>query len=791
MCQRQVNESLAIEATHYRHDLRPRASTPVLRTATAAFAALLVLHAWAPFSMSQVGPAPASSQLVADLDALLDGVAEISAPAGWGGLAVYDPDAFPVIVARPLEVEETVAVRAPVVAAGRWQVGRVVVLGHHGEYWSGYFERATLEASDTGRMITNALQWAAEVPGPRIGVVGADDLRAWLTEAGHNAVVATLTPESLGAVDVVATDMWNQNDRELEALSAFVRGGGLVAAGSGTWWADLHPGRDLASEFAGNRLLAPVGIQWSYGWLHRTSPKGYAALRPPPELTHGGVALDAFEAHEAGRRTLTQAEVDQASYSLVRTARCLPPGDTLLAPRLQALAGNTVWPSDAQPAGRDDRSRRLAATLFVSEHNRTPPESVGAHPAAHDFPGPVPADAPRITRILTIDASVPRWHSTGLYAPPGELITVKVPHEAAATDGFGIRVGVHSDSIWRLTEWKRMPEISRRFLISETTARVANAFGGLIYVDVPDNADIGSIVVEIEGAVAAPRYVRGETDPDAWRDEIRHAPAPWAEIEGRNMIVTTDSREVRGLDDPAAVAEVWDRVLDLNAELAAWSSPRKYPERFVVDRQISNGWMHAGYPLMAHLDQKSNLVNAAYVRSCAAYGSSPSMWALFHEVGHNHQSPDWTFDGTVEVTVNLFTLYVFDRLCGIVASSDAWADRDRSRAELMALYDFDDPDFEQWKSDPALALVMYEQMQEEFGWDAYRSVFATYRALSDEERPKNDDGKRDQWLVRFSRQVGRNLGPFFETWGVPTSQAARDSIADLPTWMPPDFPPAK
>ena len=448
------------------------------------------------------------------------------------------------------------------------------------------------------------------------------------------------------------------------------------------------------------------------------------------------------------------------------------------------MAWNTAWPSDRQPVGRDDLSRRLAAALFVSEHNHTPPESVRAHPAADDFPGPVPADAPRITRSLTIDTSVPRWHSTGLYAPPGELITVKAPPGAAAAEAFGIRVGAHSDRIWRRTAWKRMPEISRRFPISETTTLAANAFGGLIYVEVPDNADLGSIVVEIEGAVAAPRFVLGETDLAAWRDSIRHAPAPWAEIEGRNMIVTTDSREVRGLDDPAAVAEVWDRVLDLNAELAAWSSPRRYPERFVVDRQTSNGYMHAGYPLMAHLDQQANLVNAEHLRS-------ECNWGFYHEVGHNHQSPDWTFDGTVEVTVNLFTLYVYEFLCGIVPT-DHFPGSDKSYAEEMARhYNFDDPDFELWKRHPFLALIMYEQMQEAFGWEAYRSVFAAYRALPDEERPKNDGEKRDQWLVRFSRQVGRNLGPFFEAWGVPTSQTARDSIADLPPWLPPDFPPAK
>ena len=84
---------------------------------------------------------------------------------------------------------------------------------------------------------------------------------------------------------------------------------------------------------------------------------------------------------------------------------------------------------------------------------------------------------------------------------------------------------------------------------------------------------------------------------------------------------------------------------------------------------------------------------------------------------------------------------------------------------------------------------MYAQMQQAFGWDAYRQVFATYRALPNDERPKNDDEKRDQWLVRFSRTVGRNLGPFFDAWGIPTSKAARDTIADLPVWMPPNFPP--
>lgn len=107
----------------------------------------------------------------------------------------------------------------------------------------------------------------------------------------------------------------------------------------------------------------------------------------------------------------------------------------------------------------------------------------------------------------------------------------------------------------------------------------------------------------------------------------------------------------------------------------------------------------------------------------------------------------------------------------------------------MSQYDFDNPDFEQWKNVPFLAMVTYQQMQQAFGWDAFRNVFATYRALPEDERPKNDQEKRDQWLVRFSREVGHDLGPFFDAWGIPTSHEARSSLADLPTWLPEDFPP--
>ena len=93
-------------------------------------------------------------------------------------------------------------------------------------------------------------------------------------------------------------------------------------------------------------------------------------------------------------------------------------------------------------------------------------------------------------------------------------------------------------------------------------------------------------------------------------------------------------------------------------------------------------------------------------------------------------------------------------------------------------------DFTKWKSDPFLALEMYIQIREAFGWEPFKKVFAEYRSLKKGEHPQGDEAKHDQWMVRMSRAVGKNLGPFFTMWGVPTSETARASIKELPTWMP-------
>ncbi len=704
-----------------------------------------------------------------DLDALLDGVREIAAPGSIPGpVCAFGPDAFCVIAGTSGRA------RLAVVGASRLGEGRVVAYGHEG------LMGGAPDGADGLRLLVNAIGWASGgggVPG-RVAICGLGGLVETVTGAGlaPQRLAPGDLPAGLADVDVLIAHPGSIGADLVGAVLTFVRQGGGFITGVCPWGWEQVTGRNLRADLGGNQVLAAAGLMLADGMLGETGPKGYLADRVGLELAHAGRALEALEDHAAGRAALSQEDLNQVSTTLGTAARAVPPGDTLFLPRIKALCESPAArcvPAPDVPVTLDQPLARIAATLLAAELAEARPEAVAAHPSAEAFPGAVPADAPRVRRVLDVDTAVPDWHSTGLYAAPGEVIDVTVP-ESAAGRGLQVRIGCHTDEIWHLDAWKRFPEITRAFAMDHPTTRAANAFGGLVYIVVPRGCALGHIEVAIEGAVEAPLYVYGRTGRSAWRDTLRHAPGPWAELATDRVVITVPSSVIRELDDPEALLGFWNHVMDCCADLAAIPRERERPERYVADVQISAGYMHSGYPIMTHLDAAPLSVDVAKLKSLGS-------WGHFHEMGHNHQSGHWTFDGTGEVTVNLFSLYVSERACHLQAPAHpAVADELWTRVEAYRAA----PDFEKWKADPFLALAMYIQLQREFGWGAFTRVFAAYAAADPATLPRSDAEKRDQWMVRFSREVGRNLGPFFESWGVPVSVEAKASISDLPEWMP-------
>lgn len=735
----------------------------------------------APPSAVQSAPANFSKERAA----LLDGVTNIASPGVPGSFCIFSDRAFAVVGAK------SGGSRAAVVSAARAGKGRIVALAH-----GGYFGSARV--ADTGKLFKNALAWLAESKNKKpgeivVGIHGDDGLAVEFRQHGYPITI--LAGEGwigrLPVVDVLVTRAADFTKSEINQIQQFIEaGGGFLTSDLGWGWLQLNPGKTLA-DFPSNVLLRKYGIVYTGSYAEPDSEK-FISAGGNVELLEANAALDRMSAGPpAPNDKLKKKEVTQASFTLTEAARALPADDLLFLPKIEKLMkerGADLVPSEKKPLAAADGLARCLLTFEIRALERVPASQVTEHPAAKEFPGSVPAGASVVSKILTIDTKIPGWHSTGLYAAPGAKIKVMMPADALPVAGakskLKLQIGCHRDELWHLDAWKRVPDIVRTFDLDQKEVTAANAFGGPVYLDIPVSMNArrkdGGLVITIDGAVEAPRFILGKTSNDEWKTRERNLPAPWAELETEKVILTIPSSVARKVNDPEMLMKYWNSVLDGAADLYGRPRERERAERYVADIQISAGYMHSGYPIMTHLDGADHMTDLQILHSDKG-------WGVYHELGHNHQEGDWTFEGTGEVTNNIFSVYAIEMIAGAnVTNGDRSPEK---RAARMKPYFAAGARFETWKKEPFLALDMYMQIKDAFGWDIYKKVFADYRKLSKSDRPKNDNEKRDRWMISLSLAAGKNLGPFFVAWGVPTSDAARKSIEELPLWLPENFPP--
>jgi hypothetical protein len=717
----------------------------------------------------------------ADLAALLSNVTELIAPGAIPGpLSVFGDNAFVVVAGR------SESRRLPMIAASRFERGRAVAIGH-----DGFLAEEALKNPDNTQFLLNAVRWIMAMPTATVAVVERPYVADILEKAGLKVVRLTTAQlqsqiESPGfdAVLMNATALDDKAGVRLaQALTIFVRGGGGVMMDSLGWgWVQTHPGKTLSADHGGNKLLTRLGIAWADGFFEKTGEKGWKADSGPLELLHAKTALAALQSHADNTMPLSASDLAQVGQTLTSAIGPLPGDEPRFLPQVAALtkrfAGNTVF-----PIGVDQPVARLKTVLEQNAIRRGSAARQPAHISSGSFPGAVAFDAPRLeNQKVTVAGGVPGWQGTGLYAAPGAPLTVTVPPTLAGK-GLSVRIGCHEDTLWNLEKWERFPEITLSRPINQPTFKLTSAFGGTVYIDVPEGFAKDTLTVTISGAVAAPRFVRGVTSLADWRSSIRSAPGPWAELEGKNIILSVPSGVVRTLDDPEVLMAYWDEVSDLAAELYQIPKNRPRPERYVVDKQISAGYMHSGYPIMTYTDEIARrFVDLSVLRG----RSGEPNWGFYHELGHNHQREWWTWEGCGEVTNNLLSLYCTEKLNGDKIGHpglDPKIMRERQQAYLAA-----GAPYAKWQDDPFLALTLFIQLKDAFGWEAFKRVFAEYEKAPQESLPTTDQQKRDQFMTRFSRAINKNLGPFFTAWGVPTSDAARSQIARLPRWMPKDWP---
>jgi hypothetical protein len=436
----------------------------------------------------------------------------------------------------------------------------------------------------------------------------------------------------------------------------------------------------------------------------------------------------------------------------------------------------TLWQNVGHNLGEDP----VADTLLRVEASLTqnlPANELPAHPSHVEFPGEVPSNATRITRTFSIDGnqsglpgnfgySGARSHlrmTTGLYAAPGEVVTVTVPSEIIDS-GTYVLVGAHSDSLWGKTQLHRHPQIARWWYIDSATMEVGNAFGGPIYIGIQAGSALGDFDVTVSNAVKAPRYIHGETDIFQWQQQFRHDLAPWAEIGSSQFILTVPSHEIRDLDNPQDLMDWWDQALGMEHEIYGYL-PWPRVERAVFDAQISAGWMHSGYPFMAHDLSVAGVVNVSYM-------SENGDWGMFHELGHNHQWMPSTLPGTTETGCNFASVYLMEQLVN---------PPNLRPANPQRAYFEDGSNISNWST--WVALDTFLVVKEEWGWDPITEALSIYYTLPAAEVPSGGTEEFNAWVMHLSNATGYNLAPYHSAWGFPLTQATYDALDHLPVWV--------
>ncbi len=475
---------------------------------------------------------------------------------------------------------------------------------------------------------------------------------------------------------------------------------------------------------------------------------------------------------------------------------------------------DTIIISTAHPLPVKEKKLRQAVFDRCQEMLNAPAGKFGAHPSAAVFPGPVAPGTPRISKTITLshvppsdamlrlispldfsDPFAPTMYSTGLYAAPGEVIAVDVPAELAGK--LQVKIGCHEDNLneWvAATEaWRRLPLLVNDTALKTTHTLASNPFGGLIYITCPTKEAAWTADITISNAVMSPQYVLGRTTDKEWEKMLADSGAPWGEMGSSKIIIMLPTAVLKKIHDPARRMELWNNVIGAEMDLAQLPMPFYRAQRLVTDVHIGGGFMHSGYPIMVHHCPELGMSTEDFISNpeqFAAPANGGPNWGFFHEIGHNMQNQDWVFDGTTEVTVNLFSLYCFDKIAAGRDNAHPGVSNAGTQ-KMLAKYFSKKADFKKWQSDPFLALTTFRLIQNDFGWDLYKRTFVRYHALSDAERPKDDQQKRDLFVRYLSETAGRNFAPYFETWGISLSRDLRQELKKYPDWMPYNFPPKK
>uniref|UniRef100_A0A3Q4G6L9 Peptidase M60 domain-containing protein n=1 Tax=Neolamprologus brichardi TaxID=32507 RepID=A0A3Q4G6L9_NEOBR len=652
-----------------------------------------------------------------DLEFLLQGVSEFNLPSEYL--------CSEVLVHSPLAFPiGTTEDGRPFLAGAYYGRGRVIVVTHEG----------CLKFESMAPFWRNAIHWLDEGRRGVVGVMNIDAALKVLSESGLKCEKTNFRKDlSVFVCKAYITE-------HLEEIQNFVaEGGGLLIGGHAWYWANTHAGQNVLTDFSGNKILNLMGLSLLKATISAGSYKAPIPSEAIEDTYHFRHLLYRFAAHVITGGKLNKNEEgclkklgsDCNVYLHMKAHDCFHYRQVLAALTDVLKRSGLPQVSDSCPVTTPKDHLLLSVGSAVYKVCPNPdalrPYIIKDNPA-------MPVVCNHKIKIDVNTAGKEEWISTGLYLCPGMKTIVVLPAEII-NKNWKIQIGCQTDELHDKDELKRPPCVHEHFtpLVKQYTKF--------------NNPNIPLLLFS------------GVTTAAEWLT-LRTAPSPWAELEFENIVLTIPSDAIRDLERPDKVAALWDEMMSAIADLAA--KPHKFPRK--------ERWMHSGYPIMAHHASAAEVVGVK---------KGKELWGPIHELGHNQQRSCWEFPPhTTECTCNLWSVYVHEEVLGInraQAHGHLTSANRKSRVEEYIKGGRKLSDWSVW-----VALETYLQLQERFGWDAFKKVFAAYHHMRD--FPDDNGTKMNLYAETFSQTVGMNLTGFFKAWGWPIETATERKLSQLPYW---------
>ncbi len=392
-----------------------------------------------------------------------------------------------------------------------------------------------------------------------------------------------------------------------------------------------------------------------------------------------GNTMTAERAYAHADQSIKDAHISQEDYFAYYKYMLMTQG--------QHLAHETAWRVAATASESDEINADFAAWL-------------AKHPMADAQYGAVKGENNAVEKVIILDPIYRSLHTTGLYLPAGEPVTIKV-EGLAEGERIGINLGSHDSMAWRgsvpnadatireitggktytqvnyqnatsdyffkqadivtaggkffeknswasssflQSQWKRQnaraPWIQCSMTFTENkTYTIGYAFGGLIQINMGNC--YSNVKVTIRGAVETPHYILGVTTPEYFDQYLKDAPGVIAALDTENGILTGPTGE---LDNTkcANMRTVKKEEIDKLAML--WHSFLSVNESFTGGsynrfNKVNFDW-HVPAGAAVALGGYTFAQPTGWFTDAMNYQRllKSGTWGTLHEIGHNHAS---------------------------------------------------------------------------------------------------------------------------------------------------------